>query len=157
MAKAHFKAVMIGVVAGMRCFSALAFTSRRLSSGSSAAIDDSNFTLLSSNNVLKGIAAVAAGELICDKTSFIPDRIDPGPITGRAISGAICGAVIFTEEKKDPFLGAAIGGLSAIAAAHIFFRLRRELTTTHQLPDTAVALCEDALMLSFGLLSETED
>lgn len=144
---------MIGAVAGMRCFSALAFTSRRLSNQSSQTTGDSNLSFLSSNTVLKGITAVAAGELICDKTSFIPDRIAPWPIMCRAISGAVSGAVIFTEEKKDPLLGAAIGGLSAIAAGHIFFRLRRELTTTYELPDAAVALCEDALMIGLGSLS----
>ncbi len=157
MASAHLKAVLIGAVAGMRCFSALAFTSRRLSNEPSQAIRDSNLSFLNSDIVLNGISAAAAGELICDKTSFIPDRIAPGPIACRAISGAVCGAVIFTEEKKDPFLGAAIGGLSAIAAAHLFFRLRRELTTTYKLPDTAVALCEDALMVGFGLLTGTRD
>ncbi len=154
MASAHIRAVLIGAVAGMRCFSALAFTSQRIVDSTSLEIKDSRLSFLSSDNFAKGIAIAAVGELIGDKTSFIPNRIEPGPITGRAISGAICGAAIFTEEKKDPLLGASIGLLAAIASAYIFFHLRRELTTKYDIPDISVALCEDALMVGASLLSE---
>lgn len=145
---------MIGAVAGMRCLSALAFTSRRISIATSSEIKNSRFSILTSSTVADGLAVAAVGEMICDKTSFIPNRIEAGPIIGRAISGAICGAAIFIEDKKDPLLGAAIGVLAAIASAHIFFHLRRELTTKYNIPDISVALCEDALMVGVSLLSE---
>jgi uncharacterized membrane protein len=96
------------------------------------------------------LIAAAAGELIADKLPLMPDRRMRGSVIGRAIAGAICGAVLITSEHSSPVLGAAIGAAAATAGTYTLFTVRRELTS-HGLPDPLVALCEDAFVIGLSL------
>jgi uncharacterized membrane protein len=40
------------------------------------------------------VAVLAAGEMIADKTSLVGNRIDPIPLAGRAVAGALVGGLI---------------------------------------------------------------
>ena len=63
-------------------------------------------------------------------------------MAGRATSGAICGAVLFSSERRQPFVGAAIGAVTAILGAYTLFVARREVAS-RGLADPIVGLCED--------------
>jgi uncharacterized membrane protein len=91
------------------------------------------------------VGLLAAGELIADKTPFIGDRIDPGPLAARALLGAAVGAAVAYEERDNLLLGGLIGAATAIAVAHLAFHARRRLPLSNPL---AGAL-EDAVV--FGL------
>ena len=93
---------------------------------------------------------MAGGELIGDKTNFIPNRTDPGPLAFRAISGSVCGAALCTAENKSACPGAIVGGLAAVLSAHVFFLLRRRLNEETSIPDTVIALAEDSVALGVG-------
>jgi len=73
------------------------------------------------------VAVLAAGEMIVDKTSFVGNRIDPFPLTGRALMGALVGSSIARRERASTMLGAASGATAAIIAAHLTFRWRQRL------------------------------
>jgi uncharacterized membrane protein len=73
------------------------------------------------------IALLVAGEMIVDKTSFVGNRIDPLPLAGRALMGALVGSVIARQKRTNIILGAASGATAAIVAAHVAFRLRQRL------------------------------
>jgi uncharacterized membrane protein len=73
------------------------------------------------------VAVLAAGEMIADKTSLVGNRIDPIPLAGRAVAGALVGGLIAREEHGNVVLGAATGAAAAIVAAHVAFRLRQRL------------------------------
>jgi uncharacterized membrane protein len=92
----------------------------------------------------------AVGEMIADKLPGVPDRIESGPLLGRAVLGAVAGGVLARRNRESGVLGALLGGTAALVAAHAGFQARRALTRTAGLPDLPVALCEDALALALA-------
>jgi len=129
------QALQIGITAGMRCFLAPAFViSRQTSCGRNA-------------NVVA--AAAAVGELVADKTPYVGNRLDAGPLAGRVVAGALCGARVAANKEGNAVLGATAGGLAAFASAYFFYHLRRT-TTEAGLPDLAFALAEDAAAVAIA-------
>lgn len=133
------KAILIGAVAGMRCFLAPAMLVRGTSS-SSAGCSAGNTAL----------AVAAAGELIADKTSFIGNRTDKGPLIGRLVSGAACGAVVGRRNGGDALAGAVAGGITALISAHACYMTRRELGREMGVPDVTLAVVEDILAIAIA-------
>jgi uncharacterized membrane protein len=96
------------------------------------------------------LAALAAGELVMDKTSVVGNRTDTVPLLGRAAMGALAGGVIARDERSSLVAGAVVGAAAAVLMAHLAFRLRKRL------PDTvAGGLVEDAVVLAAGSLYAT--
>jgi uncharacterized membrane protein len=91
------------------------------------------------------VGLLAAGEFIADKTPFVGNRIDPGPLAARALLGGVVGAAVAYEERDNLLLGGLIGAATAVAVAHLAFHARRRLPLANPL---AGAL-EDAVV--FGL------
>ena len=150
MINLYLKAIGIGVVAGMRCASAPALTSHYFSKHPSLFLDASplkGIGLTKTANVLK---VMAGGELIADKLPQCPNRTDPGALSGRAVSGGVCGAAVFLAEGERAPMGAAVGAVSAVASAFLFMNLRRVIGRAAKLPDPVVALVEDGLMFGIG-------
>jgi uncharacterized membrane protein len=123
------QAFLIGITAGMRCFLAPAVVvSKESACGSGLKI---------------ATAAAAVAELVADKTPYIGSRLDAGPLTGRVVAGAICGARVAANNRASAPAGFVIGGIAAFASAHLFYHLRRR--SAHSgIPDLAFALVEDA-------------
>ncbi len=149
MSKIYFKAIVIGVVAGMRTFAAPAIVGRHFSQNPSDELDDSPLGFIAGDKFQPWIKAASAGELFADKFSFIGNRTDIGPMTARAVSGAFCGAAIFTAENEQPVIGGIIGAAAALASAELCYMIRRELTTAG-IPDRITATAEDAIALTAG-------
>ena len=84
------------------------------------------------------------------QTAVLPARIDPGPLAGRAVSGALAGGAVCVAEGESLAAGAAIGALAAVASAFVFYHLRKSLGEKTHIPDPVLALAEDALVLSVG-------
>ena len=102
-----------------------------------------------------GIAAVfpsratklwALGELVFDKLPNIPDRIDARLLAGRIVAGAFVGAVVGGRAGTGRAESAIAGALTALASAHVSYRMRRALSRL--LPPTAAGLVEDAFVLT---------
>jgi uncharacterized membrane protein len=92
------------------------------------------------------LATLAAGEIVADKTAAVGNRIDPAPLAGRALMGAIVGGVIAHEADDTVTFGALLGAAAAVAAAHLAFHARRRLP----LPNVPAGLIEDALVASLA-------
>ena len=118
----------LGAVSGMRTFSGPAAVTFRHRAG-----------------LLRATALLAVGEMVADKLPFIPDRVRPGPLAARAVSGAIVGGVIAREDGANVVAGAALGAAAAVAAAFAAYHLRRQ----SPLPNVVNGMLEDALV--FGL------
>ena len=122
------KIVALGALTGMRSMAGLA-------------------TLARTHRRARSVMAFAAvGEMIADKTPWIADRIDPLPLGGRAIMGAAVGAFVANDQRQHVVLGAMIGAATAVAAAHLAYRVRKRLP----LPGIAAGLLEDGLVLAIG-------
>jgi uncharacterized membrane protein len=93
---------------------------------------------------------MAAGELIVDKLPTTPNRIAPGPLVGRAVSGAAVGYVVCRQAKITPWLGALLGGMAAVAGAYGGYYGRKALVERLHLPDPLVAVLEDSFAAGLG-------
>lgn len=151
MRNTYLKAVVTGVIAGMRTMSAPAFVSDRLARENSVELAASSFGFMGDPRVARALKIAAIGEFAADKLPFMPDRISPGPLAARVVSGALCGASLCKADGKRVDVGAIAGGLSAIGAAYAFYYIRRELAKTTPIPDTVLALGEDAIVVAAGL------
>jgi hypothetical protein len=86
--------------------------------------------------------ALAIGEMILDKTSLVGNRIDPTPLAGRAIIGALVGGLVAGRGPRHRLLGAALAASAAVIAAHVAFRVR----TRSPLPSAVSGVLEDGLV-----------
>jgi uncharacterized membrane protein len=151
MPSTYFKAICMGVIAGMRSMSAPALTSDYLTRQNSNSLAHSSFGLMGAPRVAQALKVAAVGELVFDKLPGVPARISPGPLVARFLSGALCGASLCTLEGKRIELGAIAGGLTAIGSAYAFYHLRRTIGQAACIPDAVLGLTEDAIAIGTGL------
>lgn len=140
-------AAALGAAAGMRTFSAPAIVSSRLQHHLWSWRRNGAERLLRRPAVQTALLAAAAAELVADKLPMIGDRIDPGPLAARAVSGAIAGWAI-SRQKETALALALTGAASAVAVAFIAWNVRRFITANSRVPDFVVAVCEDAIAIS---------
>ncbi|MBC8156018.1 MAG: DUF4126 family protein [Bacteroidetes bacterium] len=152
MIQPYVKAAQLGIVAGMRSMMAPALVSRQYARTRPDHLTDSPLAFVTSPRASTLFMVLAGGELIGDKLPQTPNRTTPGSVTGRVSSGALCGAAVARAEGQQLGLGALAGGLGALVSTFAFYQLRHWLTTEKNLPDVLVALAEDALAVSAGLL-----
>jgi uncharacterized membrane protein len=145
------KAAALGLIAGLRSMSGPALITRVARKGQLAA-KGSKLEFLNSTGALSGAVLLAAGEIIVDKLPKTPARTKPGPLAARAVSGALCGAVLCSARKKSPWLGALYGALGAVGAAYAAYHLRQAAKEALHVPDAVIAVAEDALVAGSGLL-----
>lgn len=116
----------LGAATGMRSFSGPAFLA------------------LKHGGPLETIVPVmAAGEMIADKTRYIGNRTDPAPLAGRAVMGAVVGAVIAREQDEPIVVGMLIGAAAAVITAHLAFQVRKRLP----LNGVVAGFIEDAVVV----------
>lgn len=106
--------------------------------------------LLSAPHADSVTATMAIGEMTADKAADLPPRTDLPSIIARASLGAISGMAV-AEMRSAPRTAAALAGAaSAIGAAHLFYRIRKAVTDRTRIPDWALGLVEDVLVLTGG-------
>ena len=146
----YLKALGLGVIAGMRSMSAPALTADYFAKHPSLFLEASSLKGLARPATARALTLMALGELGVDKVPGVPNRTAPGPLGARAVSGGLCGAAVFLADGERPEFGAAIGAAAAVGSAFLFFTLRRNLGAATKVPDAALALAEDALVLGIG-------
>ena len=149
-AQLYASAGAIGAIAGMRAMSAPAVISRMARKGE-LAVEGSRLGFLNSAGALSTSALLAAGELIADKLPSTPARTDLGPLAVRAVSGGVSGAVIFSANRRSPWVGALLGAAAAVGSAYAAFYMRKTAKEKLHVPDFVLAAAEDALVIRTGL------
>ncbi|RFM26345.1 DUF4126 family protein [Deminuibacter soli] len=145
------KALAMGIIAGMRAFSAPAALCYAMKGKK-----DPNSKLVHffcSSRTAIAFTALAAGEMCGDKIPGIPNRTDAPGLAGRAVAGGIAGATLYTAAGQKAFTGALIGGAAAIAATFASFYLRKAIGENCRVPDAACGLAEDALVVTTAALT----
>ncbi len=150
MKNTYLKAAALGMIAGMRSMSAPAFVSDHLRHAQSPALSQSPLAFLGSAKTATAFKVLALGELVGDKLPFVPARTAPGPLTGRLVFGGMCGAALCVAEDEPLAAGMVVGAIAALASSFGFYHFRRRLGQVTKLPDPAIAVAEDALMLGVG-------
>lgn len=148
-------AALIGTVAGMRSMTAPAIVSR-VARAAGIPVDKSGVDFLHNPVIPRVMSILAIGEVIADKLPFIPSRITPFPLVTRAISGAVSGAALCSSKKRSPVMGAVFGAAGAVAGSYAAYALRKRIVKGLHVPDTIVALAEDALAIGAGTMIATK-
>lgn len=97
------------------------------------------------------LTLLAAAELVADKSPFVPDRTDPGPLAGRILTGALAAASWNAYTRRPVVEGMIAGGMAAAASTFAFYYLRRAAVQRLGFPDPVAAQAEDALVIGSGI------
>jgi len=97
------------------------------------------------------VGLLAASEMVADKTTLVPDRIDAGPLVGRAVLGAVVGGVVCYEDEENVLLGALLGASAAVVTAHLAYQARKRLPVSNAVG----GMIEDAVVIGCGALFTT--
>ena len=97
--------------------------------------------------VAAGALVLAVAEMMGDKQKTAPARIIPIGLAVRFITSAIAGAALTSRRQR--WLGAAVGGLTAVAAAYPGWRLR--MASMARDGQTRTGFLEDAAVLGSAL------
>lgn len=142
MRDARVEGAVLGAITGVRSMAGITTIARLTGGGRSARKSNlrSGFSV--------GSAVLAAGELIADKVADLPARTEMAPLTARGVLGAVTAGVVAKRSGSSLVEAAVIGGATALLAAFVATRLRRVVTHRLGVPDAAVGLAEDALVVA---------
>ncbi len=125
--------------------------SRAVVRGDVGGLENTPFAVLGSPGVSTVLRMFEIGEMFVDKLPvMVPSRTAPPPLLGRAASGAIAGAALFASRGRRMATGGVLGAGAALASAYATERLRLQMVEKLGMPDLAVALSEDAIVLFGG-------
>ncbi len=116
-------------------------------------LENTPFSAFKGPGIGRTAAALVMGEMIADKMPFVPNRTDPSALIARAVSGGAAGAAVFKARRQNIVFGAAIGAAAAVGAAYATYYLRRKAARYFDVSDRAVALVEDGIALTAGLIA----
>ncbi|KAB7647431.1 DUF4126 family protein [Polymorphobacter fuscus] len=136
-------AILMGLVGGQRAMTPLAMVSVAAARGELSA-DNSALPILSRPIVAAGALALAVLEMAGDKQKTAPDRIVAIGLTARFITNAVAGAALST--RRDRWLGAAVGGLTAVVASYPGWRARMAAIPVYG--QSATGFVEDAAVVA---------
>jgi uncharacterized membrane protein len=95
---------------------------------------------------------LAVVELIADKLPKTPARTAPPGLIARIVFGGLCGAALAASAGVSLIIAAIAGVIGALAGTFAGYSVRRALVIRAHLPDFAVALVEDIVTITGGLL-----
>lgn len=144
------RTVAFAAIGGVRSMAAPALLARSASRGDVPGLRATPFAALGSNRVSNVLQVLMVGEMLGDKTPFIPSRVSAGPLFGRALSGALAGSALFASRRRQGVSGALLGAAAALAGAYAADRLRSATTQGLGLPDPIFGLLEDGVVLFGG-------
>jgi uncharacterized membrane protein len=134
---------LMGLVGGQRAITPLAAVSVAAARGDLPA-DNGAPSALAHPLAAAATVALAAAELAGDKMKSAPDRIVPVGLAARFLAAALAGAALAPFRQR--WIGAAVGGTTAVAASYAGWRVR-----TASIPrygQTKTGVIEDALAVA---------
>jgi uncharacterized membrane protein len=134
---------LMGLVGGQRAMTPLAAVS--ISAACGRLLPDNGAPrILTHPLVAAGTVALAIGEMAGDKLKSAPDRIVPIGLIARFITSAVAGASL--SSKSDRWIGAALGGATAVLASYPGWRARVAAIPSYG--QTPTGLIEDAAVVA---------
>lgn len=143
--RTYTSALLLGITAGLRSMTAPA--SLALAQQQPGAAKN---WLLGSPRIARVLTILALGELVFDKLPFAPKRIAPAGLSGRLLSGAMCGAAVVDEDQAS---GALLGVAGALASSFAGYAMRKAAVRASGVPDALVAVAEDGLAIGLGTVA----
>ncbi len=145
-----YQVIGLAAIAGLRSMAAPALLSRAVRRGDVEGLQGTPFAALGAPKVSTALQLLMIGEMIADKTPFIPSRTSAPALLGRALSGALVGATLSAAGERRATSGAVLGALCAVAAAYAGEQLRVKAPEQLGVPSLVLGLLEDGLVLFGG-------
>jgi uncharacterized membrane protein len=142
-------ALGLGIVAGLRTFTAPAATCWGASWGW-LHLQGSRLAWMASPVAVWLFTLAALGELVMDKLPGTGSRTAAGPLTGRVISGGLCGAAAGIAGGQGVIVCVLLGAVGALIGTFGGHRARTGLVRALGVPDFVIALLEDAVAIAGG-------
>ena len=133
---------LMGLVGGQRAMTPLATVSVAAARGTLPAGNGAP-RILAHPFIAAGAVALAIGEMAGDKMKTAPDRVVPIGLTARFMTSAIAGAAL--APRRQSWLGAAVGGTTAVLASYPGWRARTAAMPHYG--QTPTGLVEDILVV----------
>ncbi len=133
----------MGLVGGQRAMTPLAMVAVAGARGELPA-DSGIPRLLTHPLAAAGATLLAVGEMAGDKQKTAPDRIVPIGLIARFATSAIAGMALAPRDRR--WLGAAVGGVTAVIASYPGWRAR--CAAMEDYGQTATGFAEDAAVLA---------
>lgn len=140
----------LATVASMRSMMAPALLSKSLVKHKSPYLGNSPLRFMQSPITANILSALAAAELVGDKQPDAADRTSPGILPSRAGAGALIGATLYKSQQGNVFVGALLGGATAVAASYATLAFRKQLIENTEQPILA-GIIEDGIAVTSGL------
>ena len=143
-------AIGIGIVAGLRAFTAPAIVAW-------AAhlewlnLQGSPLAFIGSTTAVAIFSLLAIGELIGDKLPNIPKRTAIAPLSARIITGALGGACLCVATGTLLVAGALLGGIGGAIGAFVGYEIRKGIVNNLHIKDFVFAACEDLVAIGLAL------
>ena len=134
---------LMGIIGGQRSLTPLAAVCVAAARGELPP-DSAAPPILGKPAVAAGAVALALAELAGDKMKSAPDRIVPAGLAARLLATGIAGGAL--APRGQFWKGAAISGLTAVAASYPGWRLRMAEMEEHG--QTSTGLVEDAAVIA---------
>jgi uncharacterized membrane protein len=144
-------AIVLGLVSGMRSMMAAAALSLSLSRRPELAPPISPVQWFTLPPLAVFLALVALGELVGDKLPRTPNRTALGPFLARVVMGAVTGAAFVQIGHVNAWLGAAAGGLGAVASTFGMFHARRFVGRITGINDPWIGAMEDLVAVALAV------
>jgi uncharacterized membrane protein len=133
---------LIGLVGGQRAMTPLAAVAIA-AARDELPVDNGAPRLLANPVVAAGALALAIGEMAGDKQKTAPDRVVAIGLAARFVTSAIAGAALVPRRQR--WLGAAVGGVTAVVASYPGWRARMAAIPGYG--QTPTGFVEDAAVL----------
>ncbi len=133
---------LIGIVGGQRAMTPLAAVAIA-AARDELPVDNGAPRLLANPVVAAGALALAIGEMAGDKRKTAPDRVVAIGLAARFVTSAIAGAALVPRRQR--WLGAAVGGVTAVVASYPGWRARMAAIPGYG--QTPTGFVEDAAVL----------
>ncbi len=147
----YLRALVIGAIAGTRSTLPLTLLAWETDPREPDMLLPSEWLDTQAARIIMTTASV--GEIIADKTPFIPSRISPPAFIGRLFTGGLAGTIIAYRFHESPILGALLGGSAAAFGTMAAYYSRKTLVEHTPIPDLVWATVEDAIGIGLGQLA----
>ena len=116
-------------------------------------LESTPFSAFKGPGIGRTAVAMAVGELLAERMPFVPNRSESTVLLARAVSGGAAGAAMFKARRRSVLVGALVGAAAAVGASYGAYYLRKKAARYFNVSDRMVALVEDGLALSAGLIA----
>jgi uncharacterized membrane protein len=144
------RALGMGVVAGLRTAIAPLSVSRAYRHGTVPLNAGGFLGLLTKRWIKPMLKLNALAEMIVDKTSWAPSRVQPLALGPRLASGTGVGLAVYRGAGQPAWRGAVLGTVGTLLGSYAGHRARAFAVKSTGQPDVIFALCEDAIAVGSG-------